>query len=303
MRIAVVGSYGVGMTMSASRIPEAGETVLGGVFSLGPGGKGSNQAIAAARLGGHVDLLTIVGPDAFGDQARQLWAAENVGHAHVRTGTGATMIGFIMVEPGGENRILVAPGALDELGESDVERFAGEIAAADLLVVSLEIPLATALAALRAGREAGTTTLLNPAPAVPLPREAFGWIDYLTPNMSEARILADAPGETDPDRLADALRAGGFGGALVMTLGGDGALVDEAGIRARVAPVRAPEVVDTTGAGDAFTAALAVRIAEGASLAEAVGFAAAAGAHAVGRAEVIPALPHRSDVDALLAGA
>ncbi|MEV7807549.1 MULTISPECIES: ribokinase [unclassified Microbispora] len=301
MKIAVVGSYGAGLTMQVPRMPVAGETLSGGQFTSGHGGKGSNQAVAAARLGAEVSFLTAVGPDQFGAAARRLWAEEGVDASRVRTAGAATMVGIILVDDEGENRIAIAPGALDELTLADVEGFADRIAAADLAMVSLEIPLPVALAALRTAHEHGVRTLLNPAPAVALPDEAWAWIDVLTPNASEARVLTgrDPDSTASGDELVDLLRTR-YAGTVVLTLGAQGALVDSGGQRTRVAPVTVPRVVDTTGAGDAFTGALAVALVRGDDLTEAVRFAAAAGAHSVGIAEVIPALPRLDDVATLL---
>ncbi|GAA5035649.1 ribokinase [Microbacterium fluvii] len=299
MKIAVVGSYGVGLTMRVARMPEAGETLSGAQFDSGPGGKGSNQAIGAARLGAEVNLLTAVGDDDYGRAAFELWAQEKVGSSHVVVSTeAATMVGFILVEPSGENRIAIAPGALDTLDAQAVATFRDAIAAADVLVVSMEIPLPAVVAALRLGRETGTRTLLNPAPAQPLPDEAWPLIDVITPNQSEAPVLLGL----DPDHGHDdedlvRLLAGRTAGSVVLTRGGAGALLFDDGTLTTVAPVRVENVVDTTGAGDSFTAALAVRLAEGASLADAAETAARAGAHTVTTAGVIPALPTRTDLD------
>lgn len=302
MKIAVVGSYGVGLTMRVPRVPVAGETLSGGVFASGHGGKGSNQAVAAARLGAEVSLLTAVGADPFADEARRLWAAEGVDATHVRTAaSAATMVGVILVDGDGENRIAIAPGALDELTPADVEAFAGRIAEADLVVVSLEIPLSVALAALRSAHEHGIRTLLNPAPAAALPAEAWRWVDVVTPNTSEARVLLgrEPDGEADPDELIDELRRR-TAATIVLTLGAGGAVVDDGSRRTRIAPISAPVVVDTTGAGDAFTGALAVALVRGDEITAAARFAAAAGAHAVGIAEVVPALPGPDDIAAVL---
>ena len=301
MRIAVVGSYGVGLTMRVPRMPGAGETLSGGEFASGPGGKGSNQAIGMARLGASVALLTAVGDDAFGVSAFELWQAEGVDAAAVATVDGAsTMVGVIVVEPSGENRIVIASGALDHLGADDVARFDDAIAGADLLVVSMEIPEAAVVAALLAGRLHGVRTLLNPAPARPLPEAVWPLIDVLTPNRGEAGVLLgvdDADGRSE-ESLALAL-ADRTGGAVVLTCGGDGAVVVGAGmgVTTRIEPVPVAAVVDTTGAGDAFTAALAVALAEGATMDAAARFAARAGAHAVTIAEVVPSLPHRGDLE------
>lgn len=302
MRIAVVGSYGVGLTMRVERAPEAGETLTGGVFSSGHGGKGSNQAVAAARLGAEVSLLTAVGRDAFGDEAQALWRAEGVWCDRVVAVNASTMVGVILVDDTGENRIAIAPGALDELYPADVDDFSDEIAAADLLVTGFEIPVEVARRALLIARHHGVRTLLNPAPAPAEPLDADLWplVDVITPNRTEAMRLTGEPGLSSAEDCAAAIRRR-YAGVTVITLGGEGCLVDEPGKDyLRVPPVRPRRVVDTTGAGDAFTGALAVALARGDELRDAVQFAAAAGAHAVGVAEVIPSLPRPDDITALL---
>ena len=296
--VAVVGSYGVGLTMRLPRVPVAGETIAGGEFSSGHGGKGSNQAVGAARLGADVAFLTAIGADTMGDGARALWKAEGVdASATVTIEETATMVGMILVEPSGENRIVIATGALDHLSADHVTSFRGRLADADIAVVSLEIPLETAVAALRSAREAGTTTLLNPAPAQRLPDSAWDHIDVLTPNRSEAAILLghDPDAQESAADLGEQLRAKGVG-TVVITLGADGALIHDAAGRRTVPAVAPRAVVDTTGAGDSFTAALAVALAEGQPIDAATRFAARAGAHTVSIAEVIPALPHRDDL-------
>ncbi|MGA5699934.1 ribokinase [Peterkaempfera bronchialis] len=285
--------------MRVPKSPAAGETVSGGVFDPGPGGKGSNQAIGAARLGAEVSLLTAVGDDDFGRAARTLWREEGVGAEFVVTTRTPTMVGFILVEPSGENRIAIAPGALDELDAAAVETFRAEIASADVLVVSMEIPEEAVVAAVRAGRQAGTRTLLNPAPARPLPDDLWPLIDVITPNQTEAPVLLgleDGHGLGD-EELVRALQER-TGGAAVLTRGGEGALVAQPTGVTAVPPHPAGTVVDTTGAGDSFTAALAVALAEGRDLDQAVGFAAAAGAHTVTIAGVVPALPTRDQLNA-----
>ena len=225
-RVAVVGGYGVGLTMNVPRVPNAGETILGGVFSTGPGGKGSNQAIGAARLGAQVDLLTAVGPDDYGEDGRRLWSKEGVGAQKVVTGRGPTMIGLIIVEPSGENRIVVAEGALAEVSASDVEAFVPELEAAGTCLVSLEIALEAALAALAAAKAGGTRTVLNPAPAASLPQSAWGNVDYVTPNRLEAATLTGMREDAGDDELLDALRRI-TDAVIVMTRGDRGALIDD----------------------------------------------------------------------------
>lgn len=293
--IAVVGSYGTGITFTLDRIPQRGETLTGARLAIGAGGKGSNQAIGAARLGARVSLLTAIGDDAFGADARRLWRAEGVDAAAVVTVAAATMAGAILVEPDGENRIVIAPGALDLLSPDHVAAFTDTIAAADLLMVCNEIPVAAVTAALRIAHDHDVATLYNPAPARDLPVEARTWVDYLTPNFGEGRVLAGLGPGADAAEILDGLRER-FDATIVLTAGGDGAWVDTDGIRTHVPPVRPTEVVDTTGAGDAFNAALAVALCRGDDPVTAAGFAATAGAFAVSRAEVLPGLPRPEDL-------
>ncbi|MCW4459962.1 ribokinase [Microbacterium sp. MPKO10] len=301
MKIAVIGSYGAGLTMRVPRAPEAGETLTGDAFESGPGGKGSNQAIGAARLGAEVSLLTAIGNDDFGRSARTLWSDEGVDASSILISDDApTMAGFIMVEPSGENRIAIAPGALDLLNESHVEAFRSEIAAADIVLVSMEIPISAVAAALRIGRDEGVRTILNPAPARPLSTEVLSNVDIITPNQTEARIILDlGDAQSDDEELAR-LIAERIDGAVVLTRGSDGAVIVENGELLHIDPVRATQVVDTTGAGDSFNAALAVSLAAGTSLREAAAYAAQAGAFTVATNGVVPALPTHHDLSSTI---
>jgi ribokinase len=300
VRIAVVGSYGVGMTMYMDRMPAEGETLVGRTFAQGPGGKGSNQAIAARRLGAEVTLCTIVGPDSLGEEARTLWTAEGVGIEGVQTGTEATMVGFILVEAGGSNRIVIAPGALNQLGAGHVRAVAADIQAADVVLVGLEIPIEPAAEALRIAREAGVVTVLNPAPATRLSPGVMATVDHLTPNRSEAAVLTGLDPASTPDALLVALRALAPSAVVALTLGEDGALVDDGRGRVAIPAVHVERVVDTAGAGDAFSAAYAVAIAEGRTPVEASRFGVLAGAFAVTRSEVVPGLGTRAELDAFV---
>lgn len=270
-RVAVVGSYGVGLTVELDRVPAAGETVVGRSFRTDHGGKGSNQAIGAARLGAEVDFLTAVGDDAFGRAARELWRDEGV-RAEAVTADAATMTAPILVEPSGENRIVIVPGALSCLTPGHVDLFGDRIAAADVCVVQLEIPVWTALYALQVAAAAGVQTILNPAPAPTEPIDVR--CDYVTPNETEAPAV----------RGADA--------TLVLTLGDEGAE-----LRGERIPAFPATVVDTTGAGDAFTAAFAVALAEGVDERDAVRWGCAAGAHMVEHHGVVPGLPTRDQLE------
>lgn len=302
MSLVVVGGYGTGMTMRDPHFPVAGETVSGSDYSSGPGGKGSNQAIAAARLGADATLLTAIGPDAAAEDALQLWTKEGVGTEHIVRSSAPTMVGFIVVDPAGENQISIAPGALDHLTAQHVEACRPAIRDADLVVVSMEIPVQAAHAALRAAHESGTPALLNPAPALPLPNEIWGWVDVITPNRSEAaQILGlDENHDLDVATLLGRLREK-TPATIVLTLGSEGCAVLADGDPYVVAPHPPHTVVDTTGAGDTFTAALAVALTEGRPLQDAVRFANAAGALAVTVSGVIDALPTRTDLDRALA--
>lgn len=291
--VAVVGGYGVGMTMQSSRLPGPGETLLAGPLDLGPGGKGSNQAVGLARLGARASLLSAIGEDVFGTWGRELWQAEGVRAGHVVTTSEPTMGAFILVDDHGENSILVAPGALSALAASDVEPFAETIRTSDVCLVSLELPVEVAVEALRTARAAGVTTILNPAPAVALPHRIWQYVDIVVPNQTEAQaILGRAACGTEAAASLAALT----GASVVLTMGGEGAAIVTEGFTARVPATSVPQVTDTTGAGDSFSAALAFAVGSGADLTVAARFAAAAGAYCVQRPGVIPALPYRADL-------
>ena len=302
-RITVVGSFAVGLTLRAPRFPVAGETLIGSDFDMGPGGKGSNQAVGAARLGAESHLVAVIGQDLFGDVAVDLYRREGVGTAHLRrTAERNTGVGFITLNAAGENHIVLDMGANHLLYPADVEAAEDLIAGSQAVLTVLEISPATAARAMALARQHGVTSILNPAPAQPLSDELLSAVDVLTPNESELRILSGlAPDDpADTVELAHALQRRGVR-QVVVTRGSRGALVVTAdGATQHVPGVTVP-VVDTTGAGDAFTCALGVALAEGQRLLDAVRFAARAGALAVTRLGVIPALPTRTEVAALTA--
>lgn len=295
LSVAVVGGYGVALIFGVGRAPGAGETVLADSIGVDHGGKGSNQAVAARRLGANVALLTAVGPDAFGAMGRTLWQDEKIDARNVVTGRLATMMGSIVVEMGGENQIVVGMGALSELTASDADAFAAEIAAAQVCVVSLEVPVPVAARALTLAKQAGTLAVLNPAPAVALPDEVVRDVDVIVPNRSEAELITGSAVGTEAGILVDRLRQR-TRAHIVLTLGADGAMVDDGATRHHVPAVVAPNVVDTTGAGDAFTGALATALARGLDVLSAVEFAVASASLSVRVASVIPSLPHLSDL-------
>jgi ribokinase len=297
--VAVVGGYGVALIFGVGRAPGPGETVLADSIGVDHGGKGSNQAVAARRLGAEVALLTAVGPDAFGAMGRSLWQDEGVDARNVITGRLATMMGSIVVEAGGENQIVVGMGALSELAVGDVEAFAAQIAAAQVCAVSLEVPVPVAVRALTLAKQAGTLALLNPAPAVALPDDVIRGVDIIVPNRSEAEHITESAVGTEAEHLVDRLRER-TRAHIVLTLGADGAVVDDGATRRHVRAVVAPTVVDTTGAGDAFTGALATALARGLDVLSAVEFAVASASLSVRVGSVIPSLPHLCDLPAAL---
>lgn len=292
--IAVLGSFNMDLVVAARRLPERGETVLGRSFRRGPGGKGSNQAVAARRLGAEVSFIGAVGNDEFGAAARRLLAAEGVdaaGLAAVDRPTGAALI---VVDDRGDNQIAVAPGANLSLTPAMVESCGSAIAAADVLLASLETPLDAFLSAAAIARRRGTTVILNPAPAAPLPNEAWEAIDFLTPNEHEMEELFGAgTAERGLDRGQVQVHAKGM--EVIVTRGADGAMRLGGG-RIRRYPAVPARAVDTTGAGDAFNAGLAVGMAEQ-GVEAGIGLGLRAGAFAVTRAGALDGLPFRADLD------
>lgn len=303
-RIVVVGSANTDLVVRCPRIPQPGETVLGGDLLQAPGGKGANQAVAAARLGAAVTFVARLGADAFGAAARAGYARDGIDTAHCHADPSAPSgVALILVDGTGENAIAVASGANARLSTADVDAAAAAIRAADLLLLQLEVPLATVTHAARIARAAGVPVLLDPAPvpAEGLPDELFALVGILKPNEAEAaRLTGTAPGdEAAAAAAARALLARGPH-LVVVTRGAAGAIVADRGGAVAVPPFPVA-AVDTTAAGDAFTAALAVGLAERLPPAEAARRAAAAGALAATRAGAQPSLPSRTEWEAFLA--
>lgn len=298
--IVIIGSANMDLVASAARVPRPGETLLGGEFRIVPGGKGANQAVAAARLGATVALVGRVGADDFGSDLLRGLTQAGVHCGHVVTTPGVSSgVALIVVGADGQNAICVAPGANARVTPEDVDAAESIIAAARVCVVQLEIPMPAVLRALETARRHGVETIVDPAPAVADPPAALLRADILTPNETEAATLLGgaAPGGA-PGVVARRLREGGCG-AVVLKRGGDGAYVGDAeGDEAIAAP--AVQVVDTTGAGDAFTAALAVARAGGESLRAAARFAVAAGSLACTRFGAQPSMPRLAEVRRLL---
>jgi ribokinase len=293
--IVIVGSYATGLVMRTAHIPVPGETVLATNFQTLDGGKGSNQAAACARLGAHATFVAAIGQDSNADRALSLLTGEGVDTSHVRRvadlPTGA---GFITVDDKGNNAICVYLGANRALSCKDIDGVEDVIARADVVLAQLEIPVATALYAMSVARRHGVLTILNPAPAQPLPAKGLANVDILTPNLVEAQVLSGLE-TTDCRALGEALHRSGAGN-VVITLGDHGAQI--AGEHGLIGvPTYRVAAVDSTGAGDAFSAALAVALAVKMTLRDAVAFACASGAYSVRSLGTIPSYATRVQLE------
>ncbi len=299
-RIVVVGSSNTDMVIKSHRIPRVGETVVGGQFVMAAGGKGANQAVAAARLGAHVLFVAKVGQDLFGEQAIAGYTQEGIDTRFVfRDPQHATGVALIMVDEQGENLISVASGANHYLTPADVDRAAEAIQQSDVLVVQLETPLETVLHAARLARAAGVRVILDPAPAPaePLPAELLATVTCVKPNETEAERLTGV-GVEDPvsaRQAAEELVRRGAASAIV-TLGAQGAVWQDAE-RGGFVPGFRVEAVDSTAAGDAFSGALACALAQGMPLPDATRYASLAAALSVTRIGAQPSLPTAEELE------
>jgi len=299
-KICVIGSLNMDLCVGTPRVPVMGETILGGGFFTCPGGKGANQAVAAAKLGAEVTMVGCVGADAFGAQLIENLQANGVNTAHVRTVEETpTGIAVILLH-NGDNCIIVDPGANAMLTPGDIAALESVIAASDVLVLQLEIPLAAVRTAMELARAHGVRVLLNPAPAQQLPADFLAMADILTPNESECALLAGLPCDTPAhvEQAAQALLNMGVPRVLV-TLGGDGVMYSNGGEMIHK-PARSVKVVDTTGAGDSFTGALAVSLAGGADFDAAVDFALSVAGLTVARRGAQESLPSMEEVLAFI---
>lgn len=292
--IVVVGSANLDIVVGVDHHPVAGETVLGGDHALAPGGKGANQAVASARLGRRVGFVGRVGTDDAGVRLQESLTDAGVNVAHLTSGERPSGIALISVGPDGDNAIVVSPGANADLSVADLGAAAEQLGEAAIVLVQLEIPLETVaeLPELASG-----TIILNPAPATPLPESLLAAVDIITPNRIELATLSESAQTEDQDELTRQARSLGVS-TVVVTLGGDGALIVTSD---RSEPVPAPTVdpIDTTGAGDAFNAALADGLLRS-SLADAVRWAVRVGAATTLRAGAQPSLPTPAEVEELL---
>ncbi|MDQ7909830.1 ribokinase [Phytohabitans sp. ZYX-F-186] len=294
-RVVVAGSANMDLVATAPVLPRPGETVLGNDFTMVPGGKGANQAIAAARAGASCAFLGAIGSDSFGVTLKARLAASGVDSAHARVVYGSSGVALVVVDREGENSVVVTPGAnaaFTSLTEAELSAVRG----ADVLVAQLEIPIETVTEAALAARAAGVRVLLNAAPARTIPAELLDAVDLLVVNEGEARTISGR-GREDPGALLSVVPR------AVVTMGDEGAWYgDRAGTAVHV-PGFKVETVDSTAAGDAFTGALAVAWGEGRDMVEAVRWACAAGAACARRLGASVSLPQRAEIDALFGSA
>jgi len=301
-RVTIMGSYVADVSFRIDRLPTWGETRMGQSFQLGPGGKGSNQAVAAARAGANVSFISKLGPDPFGEIARTLYRAEGIDTQYIFSSPNPTGAAAILIDAvRGENAIIVVPGACSELTPAEVDQATTLIASSSIFVAQLELPLLTVEHGLRLAHTHGVPTIFNPAPAATLPNSIYPLCDYLTPNETEATALTGIP-VTDlasAEAAASSLLALGVRN-VILTLGVQGALIKNHTLTLHIPAVNAGPIVETTGAGDAFNGGLATALAEGMDLIEATQFACAVAGISVTRPGTAPSMPHRPEIDATL---
>lgn len=300
MKVCVLASFMYDLVVTAPVRPRAGETVVGTSFETFVGGKGFNQAVAARRAGAEVSVIGRLGDDSFGEEFRAFLHAEGIAANHVLADAGSgTGVGLPVVETGGQNSIVIVPRANLHVTRHDVAAASGAIADADVLLVQLELPMAAILTAVRIAHGSGVRVVLNPAPFSELPADLLAMVDVLVPNEGELRQLAGADLDAP---IADVARSWWRGrpGALVVTLGADGALVLDGDAEPEHVPARTVEAVDTIGAGDTFCGNLGTRLAAGDTLSQAVTVATAAAALSVQRPGGAPSAPRAEEVAELL---
>lgn len=292
--VVVIGSANMDIVFVLDRAPSPGETVLADYATLYPGGKGLNQAVAAVRAGAPTAFIGALGSDDHGDALARVLSADGIGADLVRRSTAPTGQAFIVVDGNGENTIIVASGANATMLDLTSEAGAA-IAGAAVLLMQLELPLPIVLEAAKAARSAGTTVMLNAAPARQLPDELLDHLDYLIVNEHEACLVA---GDADLDRAASALAA--RVPRLIVTLGSQGSVLHADGAEVGRVAASAVTAVDTTGAGDTYCGAFAAAIAQGRELTAAAAFASAAAALSVQALGAVPSIPTRARIEAMI---
>lgn len=299
--ITVVGSFVMDMVARMERFPQAGETMIGQSVQYFPGGKGANQCVAAARLGGQVQMAGMLGQDAYGQQFRQILTEDGIGDGYVFSCLLPTAVAQVQINSQGQNRIVVIPSANHAFGFEELDRVDALLRQSELVVLQLEMRLDVTLEIIRRCHRYGVPVVLNPAPAVPLAPEILAMVTYLTPNETELAILSGMPTDTLEQQKAAARHLNEMGvRTCIATLGEAGALVST--LEAQyVVPAYRVTAVDTVAAGDSFNGALAVAITEGKPLKEAVRFANAMAALTVQVSGAIPSLHTRAQVEAFMA--
>ena len=302
--ISILGIFVADLTFRTNRMPIKGETFIGNSFKLGPGGKGSNQAVAASRAGAKTNFITKIGKDTFGEMAMKLYADEGINSKYVwqieEIATGAASI--VVNEKTSENVIIVVPGAADKMTPSDLELAEPGIAESAFFLASLEVPIPVMQRGLEVAKQNGIPTILNPAPASILPDEVYELSDYFTPNETEASMLAGIPVKTveDAKSAAKIFMERGVKNAII-TLGELGVYVCNSDINQHIPSFdMGGKVIDTTGAGDAFNGGFAYALAEGLSIIESIRFGSATAALSVTRLGTAPAMPFQSEIKELL---
>jgi ribokinase len=300
--VAILGIFVADLAFRAGRQPSMGETILGTGFKMGPGGKGSNQTVAAARAGAPVSFISRLGKDAFGDIALSTWQAEGITPRVAISESDPTGAAYIFVsDETGDNAIIVVPGAAASISPADVDAASDAITSAKVFATQLEQPMAAARRGLEIARAAGVITLFNPAPAAAVPDDLYPLCDYVIPNETEATALTGLAVETiDQARAAaNVFLSKGVGTALI-TLGARGALLHSRDQSILIESFNAGKVVETAGAGDAFVGAFAAGLADGMAPDIAARFGCAAAGISVTRPGTAPAMPKRSEIEALL---
>ena len=299
--VLVIGSLNMDLVATAEKLPLRGETVFGSAFATFPGGKGGNQAVAAAKLGAAVTMVSCIGADGFGDHLKESLAQTGVNIAHIRSVSESTGTALITVAAGGANTIVVVSGANNSCGSADVDRALASLPGPGIVVIQHEIPEDTVVYAIHKAKQTGWTVILNPAPARPVKPETLALVDIITPNETEAATLTGRTvGNTDEALQAAKVLLDKGVGAVVVTLGAQGALYVTSDELEQI-PAVSVQAVDTTAAGDAYTGALACALAEGQPVRLALRFAAAVAAIAVTRSGAQPAMPWRREVEEFMA--
>ncbi|WP_298838050.1 ribokinase [uncultured Roseobacter sp.] len=297
--VVILGVFVADTAYRADRMPRMGETIMGNAFALGPGGKGSNQAVAAARAGASTHFISRLGQDDFGKLALNTWSAAGVTPHVIQTSETYTGAAHIFVEEAtGDNAIIIAPGAGALISAADLDDHAALVRDADVFVTQLEQPMDAAIRGLQIARDAGVTTVLNPAPAAPLPDGMLALCDYVTPNETECEALTGVTVTTtgDAEKACEVLRDKGVG-TPIITMGEQGAYLWGHGL---IPAMAAGPVIETTGAGDAFNGGFAAALARGMPPEQATLYGCATAGISVTRPGTAPSMPELAEVEALI---